>query len=81
MLQTPDQMVYITKIFNWPEFWARSYAQFVATRCGRDEILNQLNARRYSRGGVTFKSQWTDTDFLPIDREIENIFKKMGWIN
>jgi hypothetical protein len=30
--------------------------------------------------GETFPDQWEDDGFLPLYKELETIFKKVGWI-
>jgi hypothetical protein len=58
------------------ELWARAYAQYIAKRSGDPFLLAQLDLAAADADG----SQWTDLDFFPIGRAIDNLFKKKGWI-
>jgi len=60
------------------EIWSRSYAQYIAVRSG-DEFL--LNAVTIDRGSLLYgNQQWSDNDFAPIARAIDNLFKGLGWL-
>jgi hypothetical protein len=61
------------------EMWARSYAQYIATKSGDAEMLRQLDIIR-GVGDIGHLIQWSDADFAPIAAAIENILKKKGWL-
>jgi hypothetical protein len=57
---------------NTDEVWARSYAQFVATRSGDPTLLAELTELRTGRlGGLYYPLQWREEDFRPVAAEIE----------
>ena len=63
------------------EIFARCYAQYIAFKsqhpglvaCLRDDFLNHSSSMRRIR-------QWQEADFTPIAEEIDNVFKRLGWI-
>ncbi len=59
------------------ELWARSYAQFIATRSGNPSLLAQLNR---IRNGQQSWRQWSDEDFKPIANAIDTLFRTKGWL-
>lgn len=59
------------------ELWARSYAQYVATRSGDETMRGQLNNLR--TGSYSYK-QWSDESFEPIAAAIDDAFETLGWI-
>lgn len=61
------------------EIWARSYAQYIATKSGDEVLLAQLADRREEMiyGMI---NQWDEDDFKPILKAIDGIFEKLGWI-
>jgi hypothetical protein len=63
------------------ELWARSYAQFVATRCGDETLRGSVaTLRRREPGGLYWPRQWDDDDFAEIEAAIESLFRRMRWI-
>ncbi|MGE0444833.1 MAG: hypothetical protein AB7P99_06350 [Vicinamibacterales bacterium] len=58
------------------ELWARSYAQYIATRSGNALLLADLNRVRSS---AIYPQQWTDADFEPIGRAMDRMFADLGW--
>lgn len=71
------------------ELWARSYAQFVVTRSGVERIQFSLdalrsrdprNAQEATLDTVYFPRQWEDEDFTEIDAVVEELFRRLGWI-
>lgn len=58
------------------ELWARSFAQWVATKTGDPELLDGIRAgmRR------TVPSQWTDAEFGPIAAAFDALFGHLGWL-
>ncbi|WP_414664893.1 phage head morphogenesis protein [Horticoccus sp. 23ND18S-11] len=61
------------------EVWARSYAQYVATKSGDAELLRQLDIIRKAPELGTM-IQWSDQDFAPVAAAMDEVFKKKGWI-
>jgi hypothetical protein len=59
------------------ENWARSYAQYIATRSGDPRMKADLDAARSS--SVVFRKQWADDDFKPIADQIDKLLDKLGW--
>jgi hypothetical protein len=67
---------------EWPELWARSYAQYVLNRTRERDLVSQLDAYRIPRtGGIYLPLQWDDDDFVAIDLAIEKVFPRLGWRN
>ncbi|MCZ7563810.1 MAG: phage head morphogenesis protein [Burkholderiales bacterium] len=72
---------YASYLLRAREIWARSYAQWVAVRSGDAKLLEQLDKiRRKAYSGEQRASQWEDADFEPIAREIDALFRKLGWM-
>lgn len=65
---------------TWEEYWARSYAQFIAKRTSSAyltiETLNLLNSE-YQK---VFKAMWNDRDFDAIEVAIVKLFVELGWM-
>ena len=63
------------------ELWARSYAQYIATRTGDSVTLAFLqNHRTTLPTGEVPIYQWEHGDFAPIAAEIDTLFQRLGWI-
>ena len=63
------------------EQWARSYAQFIATRTGDALLLEDIEASRNLDGPAVFRNvQWEYDDFAAIAIAIEAAFRKLGWM-
>jgi hypothetical protein len=69
-------------LLRYDELWARSYAQYVATRSGDPTLLAELDTRRRQRAGsrVHLPRQWDDIDFAPVADAIDDLFRRLGWI-
>ena len=59
------------------ELWARSYAQYVATRSGNSTLLKQVKDETSKPYGFI---QWEPEDFTPIAATIDNLFEALGWL-
>lgn len=59
------------------ELWARSYAQYIATRSQDPALRAQLDKIR--AGGQPWR-QWSDEDFAPVAAAIDALFKGKGWL-
>jgi len=71
---------HINYLLSENEMWARSYAQYIATKSGDSEMATELDKQRASAYGQVYNSQWTDKDFEPIGKEIDKLFQGLGWI-
>lgn len=63
------------------ELWARSFAQWIATRTNDPLLLKQLSQIRDAlRNAKLPPYQWEDNDFEPIAKEIDDIMKQVGYL-
>jgi hypothetical protein len=62
------------------EQWARSYAQYIATKSGDASLIDKLGKITSSSNAIYRNSQWEADDFLSILTAIDELFKKIGWI-
>jgi SPP1 gp7 family putative phage head morphogenesis protein len=62
------------------ELWARSYAQFIASRSSNIALRAQLADAIASPPIPGLPVQWDPTDFVLIDKAIERLFRKKGWM-
>lgn len=62
------------------EIWARAYAQWIAQKSGRTDMLAALDKIRGDTDPVFRRSQWGEQDFAPIAAAIEAMFRKLGWL-
>jgi hypothetical protein len=63
------------------EQWARSYAQWIATRSKNSELLDQVKKITQKTDAPAYNaSQWVEADFEPIAEAIDIIFKTLGWL-
>ncbi len=62
------------------EQWARSYAQWVATRSKNATMIEQTKAITMNKNKVVAASQWSDAEFEPIAAAIDEIFTTLGWL-
>lgn len=73
--------VYLRYLLTPQELWARSYAQFIATRSGNADLQRQLDRlRERPARAFYYGEQWEDVDFLPIMAEVEALFRHLGWL-
>jgi hypothetical protein len=94
-----DQM--LDYMLSAKETWARSYAQWVATRSGNAAALKELanmqeagtigsvpgstrfNSKMLGQkadpGSWDYPWQWSDEDFEPIGKAIDELMEKIGW--
>ena len=63
------------------ELWARSYSQYIARKSGDPQLLAALEHERGSSHEAQIKMlpQWYDSDFGPIEAEIDKIMARKGW--
>jgi hypothetical protein len=62
------------------EQWARSYAQWVATRSGNGVMIDQVKNIILHPNVAARVSQWDEADFKLIAEAIDEIFKSLGWL-
>jgi hypothetical protein len=70
---------YLAYLLSQKELWARSYAQYVATRSGYPVLLAQLENQRSPASPSPIEFQWQDNDFDPVARAIDALFRSIGW--
>jgi SPP1 gp7 family putative phage head morphogenesis protein len=74
----PDER-YVGYLLRQKELWARSYAQYIATRSGDPLLGEQLDAIRNNPKNPYRFQQWSDEDFKPIADAIDVMFANLGW--
>jgi hypothetical protein len=76
----PRELAVIEKWLQPEELWARSYAQFVASRSESPDLVAGLDqSRTRSRGRVYYPRQWDDDDFVLIGTAIDQLLVAQGW--
>jgi hypothetical protein len=84
---TVDNLVYqipkshLNYLLQDNELWARSYAQYVATRTTDTEVRRELETKlaEIEAEDVKLRSQWTPEDFGPVAAAIDKLFAGLGW--
>ncbi len=73
---------YVEYCLETHELWARSYAQWVATRSGDRLLKGQLSdiLKGIDRADIAYPIQWTDDDFSGIGKAIDGLVKELGWM-
>lgn len=61
------------------EIWARSFAQYFATRGANEQMRKELSSLLRKKGETYYPGQWTKNDFEPIAKVMDKLFKKRGW--
>lgn len=59
------------------EIFARSYAQYIATRSQNPRMLSEL--REAQKTAPWYNVQWADDDFEPIAKAFDRLLEKLGW--
>lgn len=59
------------------ELWARSYAQYIATKSSNQILKGELNVRIND----LLAKQWKPDDFTEIEEAFDRLFEKLGWLN
>jgi DNA-directed RNA polymerase subunit F len=72
-----DQLIYARYITSLEEFWARSYAQYIATKS--DSIMAKLELNLILQNDK-LGTHWQEDDFTGIFDAIDKLFKDLGWI-
>lgn len=70
----PDHVAYCLEPC---ELWARSYAQYIATKSSNQILKNELSVALSEQ----LARQWQPDDFLEIEKAFDKLFKSWGWLN
>ena len=71
---------HIDYLLSLNEVWARSYAQWIATKSGERTLLTQLDSLRDPKRDPLYTGkQWSDEDFAPIATAMDRLFESIGW--
>ena len=62
------------------ELFARSYAQYVASKSDNRVLYRQLLQRRESVEGRFYHAQWTESDFYTVSRAFDELFGRLKWL-
>jgi len=68
------------RLIEYPEFFARSYAQYIVLKSNDDLLLSQLKLRRSQPEEIVLPRQWSDEDFIPIAEAMEDIILSHCWM-
>jgi hypothetical protein len=75
-----DMRSHAQYLLTYREFWARSYAQYIAHKSGDVTMRAELvDLRTLNPAYEFFPRQWEDADFLPIAAAIDRMFAQLGW--
>jgi hypothetical protein len=66
----------VAYLLHESELWARSYAQYIATRTRDKILLRQLDLYRVKQK-VYNDAQWDDADFTPIAAAMDQLFQSI----
>jgi len=78
----PALIAYLPYHLRIWELWARSYAQYVASRANDTVTLDfLLNQQTVLPTGEVLVYQWERDDFVSIANEIDTLFQRLGWIS
>jgi SPP1 gp7 family putative phage head morphogenesis protein len=69
---------YLTYALSEKELFARSYAQYIATRTQDPTMLRELDSIRDPGTNAYYARQWADDDFGPIAEAFDLIFSHTG---
>lgn len=73
-----QHMIYATSA---SELWARSYAQYIATRVSDPAVLAHFAQLEVDIGlSLPLHYQWDVVDFVQIANEIDTLFHYLGWL-
>lgn len=68
-------------VMRWDELWARSYAQWVATRSKDARLAKELAHEQSHQHPIAKHKQWQDADFAPVAQAIDTLFRGLGWMS
>jgi len=72
----PVDAKYVAYLLNSSEVWARSYSQYIAVRTGDPALMRVL---REAQASDVYPTTWTDEEFEPIGKAIDELFRALGW--
>lgn len=75
---TPELLTHIDYMLRRREQFARSYAQWIATRSGDGRLLSQLEYFQTAENTILRAYHWADDDFEPIGAALDEIFRERG---
>lgn len=77
----PLDRKYVRYLCSPSELFARSYAQYIATKSGNHDLIMGLNSERKSLNAqLDYPRHWDDNDFVPIAASFDELFKELGWV-
>lgn len=62
------------------ELFARAYARYVAVRSGDAALLEELNLSHRHEDALIYGDSWTDEDFHPVAKALDELFTSLGWM-
>jgi hypothetical protein len=81
MVERPVNQESVDYLLRSQEFFARSYAQYIASSSGNSAMRRQVGqfaTNKYRQ--MLYNEQWEDDDFEPIAQAFDQIFKELGWL-
>jgi SPP1 gp7 family putative phage head morphogenesis protein len=79
VVQTPADTRYLRYALTDLELFARSYAQYIATKSRNPLMMAELEAERNPLRAY-HQTQWAEDDFAPIQQAFDDLFRGEGWI-
>lgn len=71
---------YVDYLIRPKEIFARSYAQYIATRSGDRTMLRELDSLRKPKSGrINYQQQWSNKDFEPIAAAYDELLAAEGY--
>lgn len=79
--QKPVDRSFVAYLLRPDEIFARSYRQFIAVYSGDRRLLQAVGSRQNKPGfEIGYTVQWTDDEFEAIALELEQVFRRLGWL-
>ena len=79
--QYPLDRRYVGYLLRDTEMFARSYAQYIATKSQDVAMLAELDEIRTPRSAqFSYPTQWQNDDFEPIAQAFDEMFKELEWL-
>jgi hypothetical protein len=76
----PDARRYQRYLASAKEVWARSYAQYIATRSDSALLKRELREEQQRATDSPLPRQWADDDFVDIAQAFDDLFLELGWM-
>jgi hypothetical protein len=77
---SPSGVKYIKYLLEPHEIWARAYAQYIAKKSGNELLLDGLKDRLDRGATSAVPTQWDDANFWDIEKAIDEMMKRLGWV-